>query len=463
MNVGSWIISAVVLALGLTLGAIDLGRPAKTPLQPSDARLVLSAHYMPESSNPSTGLAKYEPLEGCYLGAYIDLDPELPASFIDTNGTKRKRPRDFEARVGHDHAMYFFYMGYGRPLAMDYLRYLSSQNKFIQIALEPNSGLDQVQEDSYLLQLADDLRSTGAKVFLRFASEMNGDWVGYHGDPKLYIEKWKLVTRVMRERAPNVAMVWCPYAMPLTNVMDYYPGDEYVDWVGVNLYNVTYFNQNPKSPAKDVGPRALLKPVYDRFAKRKPIMICEYATTHFSAVESKSVPYFAANNIFELYQSLPEEFPRVKAIYYFSSNNLELAHRRNNNYSLLEDPVVLEAYRKVVANPYFIGDGSMNRRPLGEPVSAPISQEMRINARTRISAWAQAAETIDIIRFSIDDRPVYTATNIRDWSFMLDPQNVRPGRRIIKAEAFNNVGQLLASQEIPVVIEAQELTASVSN
>ena len=271
------------------------------------------------------------------------------------------------------------------------------------------------------------------------------------------------MTRIILERAPNVAMEWCPYAMPLTNVMDYYPGDDSVDWVGVNLYNVTYFNQDPRSPAKDVGPRELLKPMYRRFAHRKPIMICEYATTHYSAVESKSVPYFAANNIFELYQSLPDEFPRVKAIYYFSSNNLELPHRKNNNYSLLEDPIVLEAYRKVIANPYFIGDSSMDRRQFGEPVSAPITQEMQINARTRISAWAQAAETIDIIRFSIDGRPVYTATNIRYWSYMLDPRNVKPGRRIIKAEAFNNEGQKLAEQEIPVVIEAQELSASVSN
>lgn len=463
MNIGSWIIAAVILVLGLTLGVLDLGRPAFAPAKKTEASIVLSAHYTPESSNPSTGIAKYEPLDGCYLGAYIDLDPALPASFTDAHGTKRKRPKDFEDRVGHDHAMYFFYMGYGRPLPIDYLRYLAAQNKYVQVALEPNSGLNSVEDDEYLRQLADDLRTSGAKVFLRFASEMNGDWVGYHGDPAKYIEKWQLVTRVMRERAPNVAMVWCPYAMPMSNVMDYYPGDEYVDWVGVNLYNVTYFNQDPRSPARDVGPRELLRPMYDLFADRKPIMICEYATTHFSALENRSVPYFAANNIMELYQSLPREFPRVKAIYYFSSNNLALAHRRNNNYSLLEDGVVLDAYRKVTRDPYFLGSPQVRGGAFGEPVASPINETLLIQARTRISAWAQASQPIEVMRFSIDGVPTFTATNIRDWSFMLDPEKLAPGIRKIRAEAFNGQGELLAQHQISVEVKPLQLASAVSN
>lgn len=450
MNLGTWIISATILALGLSLGALDISRP--NPANKShQASLSLTVHFAPESSNPSTGLAKYEPLEGCYLGAYIDLEPQLKASFVDEFGTKRKRPEDFENAVGERHAMYFFYMGYGRPVAMDYLRFLSSEGKFVQIALEPNNGLDDVQENETLYQFADDLRESGAKIFLRFASEMNGDWVAYHGDPKKYIEKWQLLTKVMRERAPNVAMVWCPYAMPLANVEEYYPGDEWVDWVGVNMYNVTYFNQDTSTPAKEVGPKALLYPIYERYAQRKPIMICEYATTHYSAVEAKSVSYFAANNIIELYQSLPRDFPRVKAIYYFSSNNLNLAHRKNNNYSLLEDPIVLEAYRKVIADSYFISDPNKGRQ--SDRISVALRPDLKITERVRISAWAQADQPVGIIRFSVNGHPVYTATNVRDWSFVLDPKSIGRGPATVRAEAFSSTGENLAEQEVPVVIE----------
>lgn len=450
MNIGSWIVSAIILALGMTLGALDLARP-NTTKSPISASLSLTVNFEPEASNPSTGLAKYEPLDGCFLGAYIDLEPQLKASFTDEYGTKRKRPEDFERAIGAKHAMYFFYQGYGRPVAMDYLRFLSSEGKYVQIALEPNNGLDEVQDNETLLQLADDLRDSGAKIFLRFASEMNGTWVAYHGDPQQYIEKWRLVTRVMRERAPNVAMVWCPYALPVANIESYYPGDEWVDWVGVNLYNVTFFNQDTKSPAKQVGPKALLKPIYDRFANRKPVMVCEYATTHYSAVEQKSVPYFAANNIMELYGSLEREFPRVKAIYYFSSNNLNLAHRKNNNYSLLEDPIVLDAYRKVISDHHFIGDANEGRQT--SKVSSSLKPNMVINKRTRISAWAQAEQPVGIIRFSVNGKPVYTATNVRDWSFNLDPKSLSPGRCMIQAEAFTSTGEKLAEGEVPVIIE----------
>jgi len=98
MNIGSWIVSAVILALGMTLGALDLARPSSMA-NANSASLSLTVNFEPDASNPSTGLAKYEPLDGCFLGAYIDLEPQLKASFTDEYGTKRKRPEDFERAI----------------------------------------------------------------------------------------------------------------------------------------------------------------------------------------------------------------------------------------------------------------------------------------------------------------------------------------------------------------------------
>lgn len=442
-----------LFGLGLTLGALDLARPDAAKAQTPAGEIVVMAHYMPIGEKVNPNLAKYEPESGVYLGAYIDLDPNLPASFRDQNNRPRKRPKDFEQRVGKSHAMYFFYLGYGKPAPIDYLRYVASQDKYIQIALEPNAGLDAVREDEYLLQLAEDLRDSGAKIFLRFASEMNGDWVAYHGDPKKYIEKWRLVTRVMRDRAPNVAMVWCPYAVPVGNVLDYYPGDEYVDWVGVNLYNVTHFNQSPLSPAKNIGPRDLLRPIYDMFADRKPIMICEYATTHFSALENQSFPYFAANNIRELYQSLGTEFPRVKAIYYFSSNNLMLAHRRNNNYSLLDHPIVLETYRRVIADERFLGAPQTSSLAEKEPITSVLQDGKTLPTRARLIAWVNGSSRVSFVRFSLNGKPVRTATESRDWTFTLNPRAVQPGPIRLDVEAFDDRGVKVASKRYNLTLQ----------
>ena len=41
--------------------------------------------------------------------------------------------------------------------------------------------------------------------------------------------------------------------MPQSNIASFYPGDDAVDWVGVNIYSVTYFNQDKKQPAMFEG------------------------------------------------------------------------------------------------------------------------------------------------------------------------------------------------------------------
>ncbi|MCU0316237.1 MAG: hypothetical protein MUC92_06565 [Fimbriimonadaceae bacterium] len=300
-------------------------------------------------------LAKYEPESGCYLGAFIDLDPNQGKTFLCQNGHTRKLPDEFEKKTGKEHAMYFFYLGYGRPLPMDWVLRLHELDKYVHVALEPNDGLDKVKDDQYLRDLADEMHKSGARIFLRFASEMNGNWVAWNGNPRQYIEKWRLVTRVMRERAPNVAMVWCPYTFPRGNIDSYYPGDEWVDWVGVNMYSVTYFNQNKRTPAKDIVASSMLDAVYQRYSARKPIFICEYGVTSYSALEDKEIPDFAIEKLSELFRSIRTKYPRVKAINYFSANALLLTHRRNNDYTLTGNQRVLQTYRDLIQDDFWIG------------------------------------------------------------------------------------------------------------
>ena len=256
--------------------------------------------------------------------------------------------------------MYFFYLGYGRPVPMGWVTRLAEQHKFVHIALEPNDGLHAVKDDDYLRQLADDLAQSGAKVFLRFASEMNGDWTVYHGNPRLYREKFRLVASVMRKRAPNVAMVWCPFGGPLawsctrcTNA--YYPGDDVVDWVGVNIYNVVHHDNNPHRNATNERPRDLLSYVYRNYAVHKPIMICEYGVTHHSATQNSDCPDYAIDKINSLYGDLPTKFPRVKCINYFDGNNMSFVDTRPyNDYCVTNDPQVLAAYSKAISSKYYL-------------------------------------------------------------------------------------------------------------
>lgn len=310
--------------------------------------------------------AKFEPAVGCYLGAFIDFDGNLHQPIMDQNRTPHQDPAAFEQIVGRAHSMYFFYLGYGRPLPFDWVRWLGAHGKFVHIALEPNDGTRKVQDDAYLHKLADDMARSGAPIFLRFASEMNGDWTPYHKDPVDYRRAFRLVYNVMHRRAPNVALVWCPFNDPTHNIPLFYPGDDATDWVGVNLYNVTYHNNNNATPSEEEHACDLLGYVYNRYSAHKPIMICEYAATHNAALEGHARPDFAFRKIVTLFNALPRVFPRVKCINYFDGNNLQfVATRAYNDYSVTDDPLVTAAYRYAVSTSYFLD------APLPTPAPPP--------------------------------------------------------------------------------------------
>ena len=89
------------------------------------------------------------------------------------------------------------------------------------------------------------MRGFGHPVMLRFAAEMNGDWLpwstGVNGNrPGDYVAAWRHVrARFARAGATNAVWVWNPItdydgATPLRQL---YPGDAEVDWLAVDGYN----------------------------------------------------------------------------------------------------------------------------------------------------------------------------------------------------------------------------------
>ncbi|MBY0457164.1 MAG: hypothetical protein K2V38_07495, partial [Gemmataceae bacterium] len=337
---------------------------------------------------------------------------------------------------------------------------LAMEDRIVHIALEPNNGLEYVREDAYLLSLADDLRETGAKVFLRFASEMNGPWVRWHGDTALYRAKFRLVSRVMKERAPNVAMLWVPYTTPVGGRDLYYPGDDAVDWVGVNMYSVTYYNQDKRTPGDRVNPVTKLERIYRSYAPRKPIVIGEYGATHFSSVEGKETVDFAVRSIRSLYQALPRLFPRVKAVHYFNGNNLELEHRLNNNYTVTQNPEVLKAYREATAGDYFL---SATRQPEPPVSPMPLRNDDTVAGTVKLSTWSRWQSKGVRIRWSFAGEPFAVSDEDFEWDAFWNTTSVPDGPGRLTVEAWWG-RRRLATTSVRVVVAngrpPQALTAS---
>ena len=96
--------------------------------------------------------------------------------------------------------------------------------------------------DQYLCRWADEIRDWGSVVHLRFAHEFNGDWYPWSPacgtSPAAYVEVWQHIHGVFSSRgADNVRWVWCPTATGVGALPAWYPGDDYVDVLGVDGYN----------------------------------------------------------------------------------------------------------------------------------------------------------------------------------------------------------------------------------
>lgn len=102
--------------------------------------------------------------------------------------------------------------------------------------------------DEYIKGFAQALKSRPERFLLRFAHEMNiADspwWPKHFGlDAGKYVQMWRHIYSIFEsQQVPNVEWVWSPnYAShpdkAWNDLHNYYPGDSYVDWIGLSGYN----------------------------------------------------------------------------------------------------------------------------------------------------------------------------------------------------------------------------------
>jgi beta-mannanase len=170
--------------------------------------------------------------------------------------------------------------------------------------------------DSYIRRFAEEARNWGHPFFLRFDWEMNGTWFpwseGVNGNQSgEYVAAWRHVHDIFAEvGADNATWVWCPNVDPAGKLQDLaslYPGDEYVDWTGLDGYN-----WGPKKGGW-TGFDRLYRATYSRIvgtvAPGKPLMIGEMGSTESGGSK--------ASWISDALAAIPSEYPRVRAVLWF--------------------------------------------------------------------------------------------------------------------------------------------------
>ncbi|NLC06506.1 MAG: tetratricopeptide repeat protein, partial [Syntrophomonadaceae bacterium] len=121
---------------------------------------------------------KFEPANGAIIGTSILRDPAVNGDF---NRAEQVYGRSFSGILA--------YVLWGDlPSAVPEVAEAEKAGVALQLAWQPNQGLQAVQDNQYMHQFIQELSELSVPVFLRFGGEMNGDWTPWSGNPELYKE-----------------------------------------------------------------------------------------------------------------------------------------------------------------------------------------------------------------------------------------------------------------------------------
>lgn len=134
--------------------------------------------------------------------------------------------------------------------------------------------------DFYIVTWAKAAAQYKRPIFIRFAHEMNDPyrypWGPQNGNrPEDFVAAWKHVHVIFQKMgATNVLWVWSPHiSMPWFEY--YYPGPEYVDWIGVGVLNYGTI----ASWSRWWSFHQILEKSYPQLLRiQKPIMISEFGS-----------------------------------------------------------------------------------------------------------------------------------------------------------------------------------------
>lgn len=335
--------------------------------------------------DPATDLMP--PDDGVWLGASVQWEEETV--------------EDYAERLGHDPAVVVTFVdlpmtGEERELTDLAMFQARQAGSMLLLTLEPVDGLDAVTDDvvADLVDMVDDYSRQGVPVLIRFAHEMNGSWYAWGQQPHAYLERFRAVADAVHDGAPGAAMVWAPNygggypfaggefaARPGSRdarLLDtdgngrvdrrddpyapYWPGEEYVDWVGMSVYHwgLRYpwgENELPED-GKFVGMLRGTYPGWRGRDRRVPDFHEEYAGRFdlpLAVTETAAlyVPGAGGADELEIKSSwwqqtyaddIPEQLPQLRMVNWFEQDKLEVEIDGSVDWTATRDETVREAY-----------------------------------------------------------------------------------------------------------------------
>ena len=184
-------------------------------------------------------------------------------------------------QIGKTPNMVAYYVPWGQALNQTWVLNLVNDGALPLLQFEPTTpsiaSIAAGASDSYATTLARTVKALDVPIVLSFGHEMNGNWYnwGTKGtSPGDFVKAWRRIHDIFaRVGATNVIWLWdvnVTYPVPDIALEPLYPGDAYVDWVGLTGY------YNTTAGGRDTFD-TLFEPTMDqvRAFTEKPFLIAE--------------------------------------------------------------------------------------------------------------------------------------------------------------------------------------------
>jgi len=196
-----------------------------------------------------------------------------------------KQPYDYIPQIGLDFYSFFPSLDISKPHDI-------------------TEGIARGDYDKRIRKLALLFADMKTPVFLRPGYEFGGNGQGQHASKEYWVQAWRRIFDIFKEeKVTNVAFVWD--TLDAKDYMDFYPGDDYVDWWGINVF----CNNADQDPF-------IARFVQEAAKHKKPVMIAESTPRDVGTMKGEE----AWGKWYKPYFNLIAKYSHIKAFCYINAS-----------------------------------------------------------------------------------------------------------------------------------------------
>jgi len=346
----------------------------------------------------------------------------------------------------------------------------------ISIKTSPYKWTDMASgaRDAEIAQFANRLKDWNKPVMLTVHHEPDGteacDWpsdkvnqstcMGTAADYKAMSQRFYNIFKA--QGANNVSFAYVTIAWNYTAgggaaknkwVMDAYPGNNHVDWVGVDAYNFLQNDAAAFEYSKRWKNESELYDAWYQWAKTtgKPLALTEWGSLEDPTTPGRKAEWFK--------QALVDfkARPEIKAVVYFDKTH---THTKPHDWHVNTSTSAANAFYEVGNDAYFNPQADDDTNKAIPWIASPWPDASQSNKRnvtgtTPLSAGMKNPEVQPVkVDFYVDNKLVATATKrtLYGWLVQWDSRSVTNGEHSLKAVAVSSNGKTGTSDTVKIYV-----------